>query len=192
VTRIDWAANTQPTPDGHLLWTGPRGGRKGELRISRSDHRSPRRYAYTQHHGRDPQGSVLADCGQRLCVQGAHLADYIDRQTRGALAAWAAGMDLWAGECTNGHAWAETARFRRDGRRWCSECTRTVAGDVDEIAVEAAMSGRAVRLTRAERMEVVRVLTLAGRPAWFIAERAGVTARTVHRWRGEHGWKAAA
>lgn len=54
----------------------------------------------------------------------------------------------------------------------------------DEIAVERAMHDASVRLRPAERAEVVRRLTRAGLSAAQIAQRVGVTDRSVVRWRG--------
>jgi lambda repressor-like predicted transcriptional regulator len=53
--------------------------------------------------------------------------------------------------------------------------------DIDEIAVERAMGGDHVRLTRVERDEAVRRLTSKGYSVRQIAERLGTTTRTVMR-----------
>jgi len=53
--------------------------------------------------------------------------------------------------------------------------------DIDEIAVERAMGGDHVPLTRAERDEAVRRLTSKGYSVRQIAERLGTTTRTVMR-----------
>lgn len=52
---------------------------------------------------------------------------------------------------------------------------------IDEIAVERAVHGDRVRLTRAEVSEVVRRLTGMGYSVREIAERLGVSGRTVVR-----------
>lgn len=58
---------------------------------------------------------------------------------------------------------------------------------VDEVAVHRAIDGdRTVSLTRAERSEAVRILTDRGLSRFEIAERLGVTDRTVVRWRAVH------
>ena len=58
-------------------------------------------------------------------------------------------------------------------------------GDVDEIAVVAALDGRRVRMTIAERKAAVLELTAAGRYAHQIAELLGINTRTVVRYRGD-------
>lgn len=59
-------------------------------------------------------------------------------------------------------------------------------GDFDEIAIERAMNGDAVRLTASERLEVVRRLVEQGRSDADIARRLHVDSRSVLRWRNEH------
>jgi ribosomal protein L32 len=60
-------------------------------------------------------------------------------------------------------------------------------GEVDEIAVERAMGGDAVRLTRSEQVEVVRRLADRGLSDAEIAKRLHVTAKTVERRRADYG-----
>lgn len=58
---------------------------------------------------------------------------------------------------------------------------------VDDVAVYRAINGdRTVPLTRPERSEAVRILTGRGLSGEAIAERLGVTERTVVRWRAVH------
>lgn len=58
---------------------------------------------------------------------------------------------------------------------------------VDEVAIHRAIRGdRTVRLSRMERSEAVRILTDRGESQEQIAERLGVTDRTVGRWRAIH------
>lgn len=52
---------------------------------------------------------------------------------------------------------------------------------LDEIAIDEAMRGRRVALTRDERAEAMRRLNAAGLSARLIAERLGTTSRTVVR-----------
>lgn len=52
---------------------------------------------------------------------------------------------------------------------------------IDEIAVERAMHGEPVRLTRAERLEVVARLTARGYSLNQIAERLHSSRRRVER-----------
>lgn len=47
-------------------------------------------------------------------------------------------------------------------------------------------------MSRGEQQALTKAMTLAGCPAADIAERVGVTPRTVVRWRTANGWKAAA
>ena len=93
------------------------------------------------------------------------------------------------------------ARWRRDCH--CESCTTrraesmaraSAAGvasrcgtpdDVDEMAVERALSGDPPRLTRAERREVTRILTARGYSATQIASRLRTSPRTVIRYRAE-------
>jgi len=53
--------------------------------------------------------------------------------------------------------------------------------DLDEIAIDLAMSGEPVRLTPAESLEVVRRLSDRGFSVRQIAERLGTTTRTITR-----------
>lgn len=46
-------------------------------------------------------------------------------------------------------------------------------------------------LTRAERLDRARILTVRGATAEQIAAELGITSRTVVRWRSANGWKAA-
>jgi transposase-like protein/lambda repressor-like predicted transcriptional regulator len=59
------------------------------------------------------------------------------------------------------------------------------AQEVDEVAVQRAMTGDRVHTTRAERIEATRRLAELGVPDSEIAERIGVAERSVTRWRSE-------
>lgn len=59
--------------------------------------------------------------------------------------------------------------------------------DIDEIAVELAMGGRAVALTPQERNEALRRLVAAGLSDTEVGARIGVVDRTVLRWRQQNG-----
>jgi hypothetical protein len=69
-------------------------------------------------------------------------------------------------------------------------------GDVDEVAVQRAVSGdRTVPLNPAEMLAAFQELDRRGHTAGRIAELLGVSARSIHRWRGGYGarsWRAAA
>lgn len=60
-------------------------------------------------------------------------------------------------------------------------------GHVDEIAVERAMAGDAVGITQREQAEAFRRLAGKGLSDEVIAQRLGVHARTVLRWRQAQG-----
>jgi DNA-binding CsgD family transcriptional regulator len=53
--------------------------------------------------------------------------------------------------------------------------------DLDDIAIDEAMRGRPVRLTKAEKAEAVRRMTARGDSAEQIAQRLHVSGRTVQR-----------
>lgn len=59
-----------------------------------------------------------------------------------------------------------------------------MADDIDEIAIELALSGRSIRLSQlppAEQGEVVRRLTEGGKSVRDIAEQLATNTRTVSR-----------
>lgn len=72
-----------------------------------------------------------------------------------------------------------------NGLRWASHLPPVPArrAHVDEIAVDRLVAGSPVRATVAERIEAMR--RLPGLSASEIAERFGVTSRTVQRYRSE-------
>lgn len=59
--------------------------------------------------------------------------------------------------------------------------------DLDEIAIERAISGIPARLTAAERREVVRILAARGLPDSAIADRCCVNSQTIYRDRVDLG-----
>lgn len=63
----------------------------------------------------------------------------------------------------------------------CPNVSTITARAVDEVAVERAMLGDPVKLTKTERAEAVRRLTAAGVGAAQIGARLGTTHRTVQR-----------
>ncbi|WP_405479958.1 helix-turn-helix domain-containing protein [Streptomyces anulatus] len=65
--------------------------------------------------------------------------------------------------------------------------TATVDGDLDLIAIEHAMNGELVTLTRGERIEAARQLDNRGIHSAEIGRRLGVTRDTVTAWR-KTGW----
>ena len=56
---------------------------------------------------------------------------------------------------------------------------------VDEVAVFRLLEGWPVASTRSERIEAVRVLTVQGRSAVWIADYLRITRRSVERYRHE-------
>lgn len=70
-----WATFTQPTPDGHLAWTGYlRQGTCPVLKY-RGEHYTARRVAFLIAHKREPVGRVLAGCDWPPCVHPNHVED---------------------------------------------------------------------------------------------------------------------
>jgi hypothetical protein len=69
-----WTTHTQPTPGGHLRWTGPlRAGTPNLVHGGRNY--SARRIAFRLGHGREPAGRVLPGCGQSWCIAPDHAED---------------------------------------------------------------------------------------------------------------------
>ncbi|WP_432138952.1 hypothetical protein [Streptomyces sp. bgisy154] len=70
-----WATFTQPTPGGHLAWTGYlREGTCPVLKHHGENH-TARKVAFQIAAGREPEGRVLAGCGWQPCVAPAHMED---------------------------------------------------------------------------------------------------------------------
>lgn len=82
-----WRAHTQPTDDGHLLWTGTINN--GVPAFYHKGHRhSAYLIAYRIGRGRDPQGRCWPDCDRAGCVKPSHVDDGPGRaRTRATLAA---------------------------------------------------------------------------------------------------------
>ena len=59
---------------------------------------------------------------------------------------------------------------------------------IDPIAVQRALDGKPVTLSRAEMVHVAELMTERGETAEQIAALFGVTPRTVVRWRTANGW----
>lgn len=100
------------------------------------------------------------------------------------------------GTCARNRYRAERERWRHPGD-WHDDDLDVAdpdedPDDIDPIAIERALAREPVELSRAERLEITRLLTGEGHAAHDIADRIGVTPRTVVRWRTAHGWKAAA
>jgi DNA-binding CsgD family transcriptional regulator len=70
-----WAANTEPTADGHVRWTGRlRDGVTPSLVHHDRDY-TARKAAFEEFHGRTPTGRVRPGCGWAPCVKPDHLED---------------------------------------------------------------------------------------------------------------------
>jgi DNA-binding CsgD family transcriptional regulator len=74
-------------------------------------------------------------------------------------------------------AWDDDAIDNPDAQPY----TDTTTDTLDEIAIEEAMRGRLVTLTKTERAEAVHRMTVRGYSAEQIAQRLGVSGRTVQR-----------
>ncbi|MFE0692853.1 helix-turn-helix domain-containing protein [Streptomyces sp. NPDC058869] len=71
--------------------------------------------------------------------------------------------------------------------RYYPSTTATFNGDLDYIAIEHAMNGETVQLTRGERIEAARQLDTRGIHPTEIGRRLGVSRETVVTWR-KTGW----
>ncbi|MEU0355687.1 helix-turn-helix domain-containing protein [Streptomyces cyaneofuscatus] len=71
--------------------------------------------------------------------------------------------------------------------RYYPSTTATVDGGLDLIAIEHAMNGEQVQLTRRERVEAARQLDNRGIHTAEISRRLGVTPDSVVAWR-KTGW----
>ncbi|NUV65713.1 hypothetical protein G6W57_01105 [Streptomyces sp. CAI-121] len=71
--------------------------------------------------------------------------------------------------------------------RYYPSTTVTFDGDLDYIAIEHAMNGEQVQLTRGERVEAARQLDARGIHPTEIGRRLGVSRETVVTWR-KTGW----
>lgn len=184
----DWRTNTQPTDDGHLIWTALRHNGTPTLVAGKRRHSAPA-YVYTTHHGRPPVGKVTTSCRILGCVEPTHLLDYNDRQELYQLLA-AKRFKSNRQTCGNGHAWSENGAFERTGQRRCDACRAGQTADVSDLAVQFALAGTPEELTRLEELEVVRrAICITGATHEQVAPLIGRSPRTVTRWARKHGWK---
>lgn len=77
-------------------------------------------------------------------------------------------------------AWDDDTIDDRTAHAWSSTGPST-SGLVDDVAVDQAIHGRPVRLSKSDVREVVQRMTDAGYSAAAIAERLGVSERTIVR-----------
>ncbi|WP_327123739.1 helix-turn-helix domain-containing protein [Streptomyces sp. NBC_01727] len=161
-----FAARTLAVEGGHVEWTGPLSEHGTPvLRLGRAAE-TAYRYAFRVHHGREAEGKSGPVCGFPRCVAGAHLDDRVLREER----------------------LAKEERPRVRGRM-DPPAGATWHRDVDLIAVERFMCGvpPVPELTEDEQRYAAVVMTQAGVGGEEIAERLGVAARTVTRWRLDAG-----
>ncbi|MGA6223512.1 hypothetical protein ACPESV_24645 [Streptomyces umbrinus] len=114
-----WATHTRPVDGGHLEWTGERVNTAGTpvMRYKEESY-SPAAVAFTIHHGREPKGYAIADCGLKHCVAPGHILDEAGRlQARRQLRA-----SDQPSHCPYGHDQAEHGKFETDGRAYCGRC----------------------------------------------------------------------
>ncbi|MFE4329699.1 helix-turn-helix domain-containing protein [Streptomyces sp. NPDC056831] len=161
-----FAARTVAVEGGHLEWTGPLPGHGTPLLRLGTVSETAYRYAFRVHHGRDAEGKTGPVCGFPRCVAGGHLEDRVIREER-------------------------RAREQPVRRRGVLDppTGATWHRDVDLIAVERVIHGLVPlpELTEAEQRYAAVVMTRAGLDAEEIAERLGISDRTVTRWRDEAG-----
>lgn len=69
-----FAARTEPTDDGHLLWTGARVGNAPGITIN-GRQTTARPFAFRLGYDRDPVGYVRPGCGLSECVRPDHMED---------------------------------------------------------------------------------------------------------------------
>lgn len=139
-----WWANTQPTDDGHLLWTAStaRGASCGSpvLHYGARTH-AANRIAYRIHNGREPLGTVRATCEQRGCVLPAHVDDTSGRQRLHGQLRAITGMGRLPEACRrSGHDQAIEGRVDKHGHAYCAACHREkrAAGRATDPAATAA------------------------------------------------------
>ncbi|MGW3735203.1 hypothetical protein [Streptomyces sp. NPDC005148] len=159
-------ARTLAVDGGHLDWTGSLSEHGTPVLRLRHETRTAYRYAFRVHHGREAEGKCVPLCGLSRCVAGAHLEDRVMRDAR----------------------LAKEQRPRVRGRM-DPPVGATWHRDVDLIAVERVLSGvpPLPELTEDEQRYAVVVMTEANMGAEVIAQRLGVDARTVTRWRDDAG-----
>ncbi|MFJ3274136.1 hypothetical protein [Streptomyces sp. NPDC086776] len=163
-----FAARTLAVDGGHLDWTGSVSEHGTPLLRVRREAETAYRYAFRIHHGREAEGKIgpAPGCGFPRCVAGAHLEDRVMRKEREA----------------------KEQRPRVRGRM-DPPVGATWHRDVDLVAVERVLSGvpPLPELTEDEQRYAVVVMTEANVGAEVIAQRLGVDARTVTRWRDDAG-----
>jgi hypothetical protein len=182
---------TQPTSDGHLLWTGPVRTDGGPIiYLTQKRHRSVLIIAFTADRHREPVGKVKSTCHVPLCIAPAHLADHPERQAAYIKVAEANGMATDEGYCEKGHAWAEHARFVPGGYRSCEACRLGHPPIRHGISIELALDGILEDLSRHDEHETVRrAICERGATHKQAAHLISRSPRTVSRWASRHQWR---
>ncbi|MEU8989995.1 hypothetical protein AB0C98_26790 [Streptomyces sp. NPDC048558] len=116
-----FAARTRAAEDGHREWTGKPAKGGGRFRHRGRDY-TAYQAAFILRTGRDPVGSVRPSCDRPRCCALAHVDDQSTRQRDRAALADIKGMEHRPWTC--GHDQAIQARYRADGKRYCSECNQ--------------------------------------------------------------------
>lgn len=74
-------AQTVPTTDGHMRWTGPTNSTSQTPLVFHAGQRTTvYKIAFRLEHNREPEGQIRPACGMADCVAGAHLHDATLRQ----------------------------------------------------------------------------------------------------------------
>lgn len=120
-------AHTRDAGDGHLDWTGPRTKGVGTFTHAGIVYCAGRA-AFLLYTGRQPVGTVKAECGRRGCVGLACVEDAPGRvRARAATRVVYLRKAPPTGNCRNGHSRAQYGRFDADGDAYCAECQRVAA-----------------------------------------------------------------
>lgn len=184
--------------DGHAWWVGPQNNGRAVVYAGGRIYYA-RRLAYRLTHGQEPEGLVRAGCGRPACVAPAHQEDARGRQERLARVAAAGGV-VMPPQCVRGHdmartgVWVTASQYRTPVRARCLVCMgqgspRSHRRSAERaVAVTAALAGGPMDgLPRSVRCQVAAELYRdgAGAPVAEIAQRLGVTERSVWRYLAE-------
>lgn len=119
-----WRIRTQPTDDGHLLWTGPR-GTHGQLVLKYQERQyTAARIAFRIRYGREPEGAVRMTCDRDGCVYPDHTEDTAMRQRTNVALRYLYGRGPVDDQCANGHDQAEHGFIDSEGYSRCRICQR--------------------------------------------------------------------
>ncbi|MFG2404206.1 hypothetical protein ACGFR8_07680 [Streptomyces brevispora] len=120
-----WSSFVRPVDDGHLEWTGERGGRSGTpVMRFREKSVSPSGIAFRKRSGRNPVGQVRPECGVRHCQEPDHVEDEPGRQQLRATLRAIRGLPAPSGPCRYGHDQTEHGLLEEDGTSYCGQCKR--------------------------------------------------------------------